>query len=314
MNQSHTPPVLKEVFVVNLKHCTNRIRTIDEHLRSINLPYTRWDAVYGKNLSNNDIASITSNACVHFLCNKSVIGCYLSHVTLWKHIFDTYKNTVAINSNMWFIIFEDDIKTNKGFLNNIDRLLTSDLLPTNPAWITHRYPQLIHLWCTIGCNKNPTTPNLFPAHFITGTGAYMVSYSGIFTLLEHVAQQIKYHIDVTISLKQIMYDRLALYTTHNYIDINDNGVSTISQHTIPLIPPLILKQILPNHHAMMYSQIFHIGPFNFNFCILLYLVPFLALLVTQRHIWVIPLIITLEIIVYITIMITQANYQHKSSC
>lgn len=319
---------IEETFVINLKQCKNRMRRFDEHMTSIGLPYTRWDAVHGKSMSSREIERVSSKACANFACTHGVIGCYLSHVMLWQHILKKYGNEdrgmrddggcmeeEKDGRKIWFIVFEDDIMTKPGFLDNIQTLFERDLDLTNPAWMQHRYPEMIHLWCTVMCSADPVTANLFRAHVITGTAAYMVSLDGVRKLLKYMGNHVSYHIDVMISLHQILRQRLALYTTSNLIINDDIDVSTISMDTYPILPVMALKAVMPTYYIVYNSVVFHIGDVMFNCCVVPYLIVFVALVITWKYLWAIPLMVIIEVIlVFITKMWREESDVAKRSC
>ena len=79
--------IIDKVFVINLKKRTDRWKQINKSFKNTGLNLNRWDAINGKDLSEEFIKNNTSNLCNYF-CSASMIGCWLSHYTLWKHIVE----------------------------------------------------------------------------------------------------------------------------------------------------------------------------------------------------------------------------------
>ena len=106
--------LIDKVYVINLDISVDRLTTTDNILKKVGgifADYKRISAIYGKDLSIDYLKSITTpysyyylnnERDLHFQINKvNAIGCYLSHVAVWKDmILNNYQNV---------IIFEDDI-------------------------------------------------------------------------------------------------------------------------------------------------------------------------------------------------------------
>jgi GR25 family glycosyltransferase involved in LPS biosynthesis len=284
---------MEEVFVINLAKCKKRLQAFDDHMKAINMRYTRWEAVYGNDLSDIVLNNKTTPLCKSFVCTKGIIGCALSHQTLWQHIQKKY--APRRGDNMWFLIFEDDAYTEPGFVENIGRVFR-DLDSSNPVWQHTRYPEFIHLDCSVLCKEKKVTSNLFQGHIITGTTAYMLSYNGIERLLTYMNGRVKFHIDVVLTLNQLLKGHLSYYTTHNYITHNDGNTSTLSVNTYPQMPVFILDSVISQYRPIYNSIVFRIGAFTFNAWIFVYTTCIIALLITGKHIWMILVLLLLEVI------------------
>ncbi|MDA8855992.1 glycosyltransferase family 25 protein [Porticoccaceae bacterium] len=101
---------LPQVFVINLDKSTDRMAKISKRLGELDIPFERISAVYGADLSQEEIDK--------YYCpelNKKnyrrplglgEIGCYISHIRAWKTIVDR-KLSCAL-------ILEDDIMIDEG--------------------------------------------------------------------------------------------------------------------------------------------------------------------------------------------------------
>lgn len=179
--------IIEHTFVINLKHRTDRWNKIKENFK--NLKLKRWEAVYGKKLSDTNIQNIANEFCYNF-CSEGMIGCWLSHYNLWKYIVSNKLDNV--------LILEDDSVPTENF-KNIDNLLTS--VPSDY--------DLFYLGCDGSCdNKNNSLLKLYFGEnktvnqdimipsFPLATHAYILSHKGAQKLLNNSAlEKVGYHID-----------------------------------------------------------------------------------------------------------------------
>jgi glycosyl transferase family 25 len=91
-----------KTYIINLEKDKERYKNITKLLENSNLDIYKFDAIYGKELSENEINSNVSNICSTILCNYGIIGCAISHIKLWKQLLN--------EKDDYFLIFEDDIK------------------------------------------------------------------------------------------------------------------------------------------------------------------------------------------------------------
>ena len=77
--------IIEQIYVVNLKHRKDRWNKIQQAFNNTGLKLTKWDAIYGKTLSDEQINNITSKFCYYF-CSPGMIGCWMSHYLLWQFI------------------------------------------------------------------------------------------------------------------------------------------------------------------------------------------------------------------------------------
>lgn len=98
------------VFVVSLKKDTDRRAIISSKLKELNIPFVFEDAVYGKELSESELAPIKLNE-YYSRCKRRAtpgeIGCTLSHLSIYKKMIES--------AVPWAIIFEDDVILDKYF-------------------------------------------------------------------------------------------------------------------------------------------------------------------------------------------------------
>lgn len=109
MNQSKFPPI----FIISLKHSKRR-EFISERLTSLGLSFQFIDAVYGKDLSEEELSKIDFDFFIQkFKSKKKLtlgeIGCAMSHV-------NAYEKILANNLTDGAIILEDDAVVSPDFV------------------------------------------------------------------------------------------------------------------------------------------------------------------------------------------------------
>ena len=105
---------LNKVYVINLDKDFERLKNIEANFKKYNISYTRVPGVYGKNLTKDEIDSVTTPICRMFSCNKGIIGSGLSHFKALQ--------TVSKERDGFYMICEDDINFNDNtiqYLNDI---------------------------------------------------------------------------------------------------------------------------------------------------------------------------------------------------
>ena len=91
-------------YVINLKKDTKKWNQIQEDFRNTGIHLNRFDAIYGKKMTKEDLEfkkENTTTSCKLF-CTDGVIGCGLSHIKLAKKILKEDPNDFAL-------ILEDDV-------------------------------------------------------------------------------------------------------------------------------------------------------------------------------------------------------------
>ena len=89
------------IYVINLKKDMERLNKVTQEFNKYSIKFNRFEGVYGKDLSKKEIEKNVSFIGKNLLCHRSMVGCYLSHVNLWKKLIDDEKND-------FYLIFEDD--------------------------------------------------------------------------------------------------------------------------------------------------------------------------------------------------------------
>jgi glycosyl transferase family 25 len=213
-----------KIYIINLKNSKKRLEKISNNLNNLNVKFERFDAIYGKTLSPQEIKDKTSFFARNFLCNYGTVGCALSHITLWKEFEKSDEKFV--------LICEDDVEYNENFpkfLEKIDKIYTKtnfDFLSLNTSiGIYSSFSDSIFV------DKHEFNKPFFPLTM----ASYILSKKGVSKLLTMI-DKIDYHIDFTISIKNLFSNNLEYYylknpkilnTTHSKdsnLNADNNGI------------------------------------------------------------------------------------------
>jgi len=89
-------------YVINLESDKDRFKILKKQLRHANLPYTRFEAILGKNVTKNDpLYKFYFSEQGKDKLKPAQIGCSLSHIYLWNKISKEPKDNL-------YLILEDD--------------------------------------------------------------------------------------------------------------------------------------------------------------------------------------------------------------
>ena len=176
-----------KVLVINLEKSKDRLARITQNLTSLNIPFEKFNAIYGKKLDSNIINKVTNFVGRTLLCNHGIIGCALSHIEIWKIFRDSNDDFILIS--------EDDIEYTlefPNFLKNIDNIYSKtqfDILSLNCS-----VGILISKIDPIFVKKYEISKPMFPLT----TASYILSRKGVNRLLSMITK-ITYHIDFEIA-------------------------------------------------------------------------------------------------------------------
>jgi glycosyl transferase family 25 len=193
------------IWVINLENRQDRWKSMINTLKTSKLPLEnmfRFNAVNSATMSPGDIKTIVSPQAFSQLFSKKTyrtehsqltlgaIGCYLSHVSLWKKL---------VESNFsHFLIFEDDTKLDPMFFEKLNYIIGPNGTLTN-----HSFDLLF-----LGSIVSPTSEILedpvikqhkfVNIHSVYGTHGYIISKDGAKKLLQN-AFPIEKQVDTFIS-------------------------------------------------------------------------------------------------------------------
>lgn len=105
-------------WLINLDRDVERRAAMEDQLRALDLPYTRFPAIYGKDQAEElalraDADAYARNMGSPILPGK--MGCYASHVAVWEAFLASDKDVA--------LILEDDVVFHDDFLESLDLAL-----------------------------------------------------------------------------------------------------------------------------------------------------------------------------------------------
>lgn len=263
---------IDHVYVINLKHRKDRWEQVNNNFKDVNFKLQRWEAINGKELDEKTINLITSEFCNNF-CTLGIIGCWLSHYTLWHHIVKNQLNNV--------LILEDDAIPTDIFNLKINKILNE--IPENY--------DICYLGCDGSCdNKNnilmewyfgknkdlyinesfKSNELMIPSVPLSLQG-YLISYKGAKKLLNHPAFK---HIDqpVDLQLASQVYNKddgdFNMYATIEPLIVQNtnNNISDLVDNNHPAINYFLSKISVGNScHNLDYIlgfKLIHIRKLN----------------------------------------------------
>lgn len=249
------------VYVVNLEKDIDKLNYMNSLLTKENIKFERFNAVYGKNLSKEYINSVTSYFCKN-LCSKGMIGCALSHISIWKDILEKkYKNAVIFEDDIYF---DENYKVN--LMNSLNELPDEwDILYLGCGGLCDkdRYNVFVKIFfniLSIKINENLyNSKYIYIPEFPTGAYSYAISRNGCIKLLNMI-DKITYHIDYVIASK---YNELNIYSVYPKCIYPKTDKSSINNIEFPYTLNSILSKIEDNN-GIKYSWYYNLVLFEYN--------------------------------------------------
>lgn len=179
-----------------MPHDVHRSQRIEKELLARDIRFEFRPGIYGQDVSDEEISETFDLYCSEY-CRKSVIGCAMAHILLWREI--------AEGSEEHVIILEDDAKFSRDFSENIvyERVVEAGKF------------DILLLGCLHGCGNNdafvvshlyrrhdshevvPLSENIVKTGFFGGTQGYVLSRNGATKLLRHIEKEpVWNHIDL----------------------------------------------------------------------------------------------------------------------
>ena len=204
------------VHVINMDTSTARLLQFQTACQRAGLTAERWSAVNGKALGPKDLITygVPRGLYEKYAGEKrlGVIGCYLSHSTLLKHL-----ESVPAGTNDYHLIFEDDAVMPATLRSDLPGLLAK--LPAD--W------DLFQLY-----NNRPSTRpydgvihTLLPGRANWGSVAYCVRHGALPKINAHIATMRRPIDDQMLEKAQVWK---WFCTVPNYVETVDGGKSTLN--------------------------------------------------------------------------------------
>jgi GR25 family glycosyltransferase involved in LPS biosynthesis len=203
------------VYVINLVKNKQRLNNFKYQYNNsdmVSVPYIVYPAIVGKNLDLNRyvtpgaynqiiMTEKTNIRKYHYELTRGAVGCYLSHINIYKQI--------AQSDKKYGIIFEDDVMIARDFFTRLNQGLKT--VPIN--WDIY----LLGVMCL----KCDIKANYADVKRFWGMHGYLVKKESAIKLIKFLDHLIKKQIDSEISLL-IKNNKLKVYSINPIIVTQDN--------------------------------------------------------------------------------------------
>lgn len=214
--------IINKVYVINLKRRPDRWDMIKKHFENTGLELNRIDAVDGSLLTEKEVKNITTPLSFQ-LASNGMIGCWQSHVNIWKKIVDNNEDRV--------LILEDDAFPTKYF----------DKLEEYWALVPDEW-DIVYLGCLGSSNIDralnekkiftPTVPLATHAYILSNVGAQKLVNSGVF-------DKTKLHVDWALSSFFLKNKDMKIYVFNK--DLIKQTMETLNSDNQNKSHPIIVK-------------------------------------------------------------------------
>jgi glycosyl transferase family 25 len=238
---------IDKIFIINLDKDVERLNSSYKQLNNYNITnYERYQAVNGAESNIYELDTYTTKI-GKLIASKSMIGCGISHINIWKRIIKEGINKC--------LILEDDFILVDNFLNKFNNIVKK-----SPA----EY-DILFLSSNIIHNKNLKLYDIddyfYKQLLISQTVGYIITIEGAKKILKYL-NKVSYHIDFELCI-------LSLIQNLNIISVKealiyqtfDNSNNTDNRE----YPLLIDKLLIRNDVNYLYKTVlFSIKSLNIN--------------------------------------------------
>ena len=195
------PPPLPPIFIISLKDSSRR-EVIASRLRSLNLKFKFFDAVYGRNLTKNELDEVDFDFYPKkFNSPKKLtlgeIGCALSHIKLYEYIVENQISEAIIleDDAIVSLYFEDILKSALHKISSSKEIIFLDHGKAKVWPLMRNLPERYRL-------AKYRSPSKNSKRCIIRTTAYLLTFNGAKKLLKH-AYPIRMPADYLTGLLQL---------------------------------------------------------------------------------------------------------------
>lgn len=204
------------VYVINLKKNTERLNNfMNEYNKSDlkDIPLNVFSAIVGKELDLVNYitpaaykqiltSEVLNNRKYHYELTRGAVGCYLSHLNIWKKIAESDKK--------YGLIFEDDVKIANDFFSRM--IIGLKKVPSD--WDIYT--------CGIMCLKCDIKPEFIKVNRFWGLHGYIIKKESAVLLYNELNKLINKQIDADLSLL-IKYKKIKIYSINPIIVVQDGN-------------------------------------------------------------------------------------------
>lgn len=193
------------IIVINLPHRSDRWRTLSQRMSAVGLTnLIRASAVEGTRLSDSQIAALLRVPVTgiddaprsHLTLTRPAIGCFLSHLAVWRWVID--------NNVPRALILEDDAAPASHFDAARFRAVVASI-PQDAG--------MVFLGCIImnGLADRPAGSDLARIYYFNGTFAYLITPAACHSLIQYLLPP-RWHIDHQIS--EVLFEQRQVFAAY----------------------------------------------------------------------------------------------------
>jgi glycosyl transferase family 25 len=221
--------MLNHIYVINLDKDTKRLETITKSFDKQGLWFNRFAAIVGNKLDSEDINDNVEDFCKKIGCTSGMIGCGLSHMSLYRQLIDD-------PTTDRYIIMEDDAIIDEKFEPTIRELETT--------FVDY---DVLYLRCmsTINClhisefAKTRTGFRIGKSIAPVTLAGYIITKEGAKKILKE-SSKLRWHIDISL-LDMSNKNIINLYTLQpNLVKLSSESISSTLTTFKSYSPSLII--------------------------------------------------------------------------
>jgi len=266
---------IDKIFIINLDKDIERLNNSYKQLNKYNITnYERYPAIYAAESNKYELNTYTTTI-GKIIASKTMIGCGISHINIWKKIVNEKINTC--------LILEDDFILVDDFLNKYNRIINKAPEKYDMLFLTstHAYYNFY--------NMRDINKHFYKPLFVCQTVGYIITLKGAQNILKNI-DKVFYHIDIQISLQ-------SLFTDLNIIAVKEPLIYQTfesSHNTNDRKYPLLIDNLLINNHDVNYYykiSLFSIAGIDINYNIIVifllgfYLFPYAFILLFLEYLY-----------------------------
>jgi GR25 family glycosyltransferase involved in LPS biosynthesis len=219
---------IDKIFIINLDKDIDRLNNSYKQLNNYNITnYERYPAIYAAEANKYELNTYTTTI-GKIIASKTMIGCGISHINIWKKIVKEKINTS--------LIVEDDFILVDDFLNKFNIIINK---APNEYDILFLSSDQMH---NPSIKIRDINEYFYKQIFISQTIGYIITLKGAEKILKYI-YKVSYHIDFQIFMTSLFTDldvisvkeRLIYQTFETSNNLNDRNY------------PLIIDNLLMNN-------------------------------------------------------------------
>jgi glycosyl transferase family 25 len=265
---------IDKIFIINLDKDIERLNNSYKQLNRYNINnYERYPAIYAAEANKYELNTYTTTI-GKIIASKTMIGCGISHINIWKKIVKEKINTC--------LIVEDDFILVDDFSNKFNTIINKAPKEYDMLFLTS---DQMH---NHSIKMRDINEYFYKQIFISQTVGYIITLKGAEKILKYI-YKVSYHIDFQIFMTSLFTDldiisikeRLIYQTFETSNNINDRNY------------PLIIDNLLMNNKLNYFYKLVFLSIKNFEininviiiFLLGLYLFPYGFILLILEYLY-----------------------------